>query len=314
MPGSLPNPDEQRILSLLPGATETVFALGAGDRLVGVSHECDHPPAANQLPRVTRTRVEPHAASNAVDDHVRALGAQKESLFELDTKLIRTLRPNVILTQVECEVCAVTPKDLQQVVEVLDEPPEIVAVDAENLDGVLRDIRAIAETLGLRDEGKLLLFRQWRLVKEIRARVAHLESPRVALIDWIEPLMFAGNWIPELAKIAGGDASLVEPGKPSRWGSWEELEEYDPNVLLVAPCGRGVHETKRELAAPMRRFQRGELTALDDDRVYVADGHQYFNRPGPRLVYTAALMARAFHPTLPPLPPSLEDMVRPWHR
>ncbi len=297
---------------MLPGATETVFALGANDGLVGVSHECDHPPAANKLPRVTRARINAHASSKAIDEEIKARGKAKESLFELDLNLIKKLRPNVILTQVQCDVCAVTPEDLKKVVEVLDERPTIVAVDGQDLEGVLRDMRSIAEALGMREEGKLLLFRQWRLVKEIRSRVENLDIPKVAVLDWVDPVMFAGNWIPELAKIAGGDASLVEAGKPSRWGSWEELEEFDPNVLLVAPCGRGVAETTKELNAPLKRIRRGELTALDDQRVFVADGHQYFSRPGPRLVYTAALMARAFHPTLPPLPPVLEEMVRPW--
>lgn len=303
---------DQRILSLLPGATETVFALGAGDRLVGVSHECDHPPAANDLPRVSKARVDHKAPSKRLDDAVKALGKKQQSLYELDAKLIKRLRPNLILTQVQCEVCAVTPEDLKEVLEVLDERPKIIAVDGQDLDGVLRDMRTISEALDLREEGKLILFRQWRLVKEVRARVEDLDIPRVAILDWIDPIMFAGNWIPELAKIAGGEASLVEAGKPSRWGSWEELEEFDPNVLLVAPCGRGVAESAKELAAPLKGYRPGELTALDDQRVFVADGHQYFSRPGPRLVYTAALMARAFHPTLPPLPPSLEAMVRPW--
>lgn len=305
-------PRTQRILSLLPGATETVFALDAGDRLVGVSHECDHPPAAANLPRVSKTRVNAHASSKKLDDEIKALQKKKESLYDLDVKLIKKLQPNVILTQVQCDVCAVTPDDLKKAVEVLDERPTIVALDGQDLEGVLKDMRTIAETLDLHEEGKLLLFRQWRLIKDIRHQVEQLEIPRVAIIDWVDPIMFAGNWIPELAKIAGGNAGLVEPGQPSRWGSWEELEEFDPNVLIVAPCGRGVDETTKELAAPLKKIRRGELTALDDKRVYVADGHQYFSRPGPRLVYTAALMARAFHPTLPPLPPILEDMVRPW--
>jgi iron complex transport system substrate-binding protein len=308
----LSSASDQRILSLLPGATETVFGLDAQDRLVGVSHECDHPPAANKLPRVTKTRVDPHLPSKQLDDDVKALGKQKESLYTLDAKLIKKLRPNLILTQVQCEVCAVTPEDLKEVVEVLDERPKIVAVDGQDLEGVLRDMRSISEALDLREAGKLLLFRQWRLVKEIRARVESLEIPRVAVIDWIDPVMFAGNWIPELARIAGGNASLVEGGKPSRWGSWEELEEFDPNVILVAACGRGIAESQKELTAALKGYRRGDLTALDDQRVFVADGHQYFNRAGPRLVYSAALMARAFHPTLPPLPPSLEEMIRPW--
>ena len=305
-------PSDQRILSLLPGATETVFALDAGDRLVGASHECDHPPAAAKLPRVTRARINAHAASKKLDDEVKSLRKKKQSLYELDVRLIKKLRPNIILTQVQCDVCAVTPEDLKEVVEVLDERPQIVALDGQDLEGVLKDMRTVAETLDLHEAGKLLLFRQWRLVKEIRHRVENLEIPRVAILDWVDPVMFAGNWIPELARIAGGNASLVEAGKPSRWGSWEELEEFDPNVIVVAPCGRGVSETTKELNAPLKAMRRGELTALDDQRVYVADGHQYFSRPGPRLVYTAALMARAFHPTLPPLPPVLEEMVRPW--
>lgn len=305
-------PTAPRIVSILPAATEIVYAIGAGAQLVGASHECDHPEAARTLPRVSRPRVNPRLGSRELDAQVRALRGSGESLYELDTNLIARLRPDLILTQVECDVCAVTPKDLETTLEKFDPKPQVVTLDAQGLEGVLADIRKLGQLLGRTEEARLLLFRQWRLTKEIRQRVRDLKPPLVALVDWVDPLMFAGHWMPELASIAGGRYELVAPGKPSRWGSWEELEEYEPEVLFCAPCGRSVQETRMELAQALRAARAEELPAVEEGKIFCGDGNALFNRPGPRLIYSAALMARAFHPEqVPPLPDSLErQMVR----
>ncbi|MBI2077239.1 MAG: ABC transporter substrate-binding protein [Euryarchaeota archaeon] len=302
-----------RVVSLLPAATEIVYGLGAGATLVGASHECDHPPAALKLPRVSRPRVDPNAPSGELDRQVKALKAKGQSLYEVDADLLARLKPDLILTQVQCEVCAVTPEDLEAGLRKLKHKPRVLALDAQSLEGVLNDIRLVGEALGRSEEAKLLLFRQWRLTKEIRQRVRGLAPPRVAVLDWIDPLMFAGNWIPELCAIAGASYGLVPAGKPSRWGAWEELEEYEPDVILAAPCGRDPSTTTRELAAVLKAGAPGDLRAVDAGRVWVADGHEFFNRPGPRLIYSAALMARAFHPeAVPALPESLEKHLVPW--
>lgn len=305
-------PKAPRIVSILPAATEIVYALGAGAQLVGASHECDHPEAAKRLPRVSRPRVNPRLGSRELDAQVKALKGSGESLYELDADLMARLRPDIILTQVECDVCAVTPKDLASTLDRLGTPPQIVTLDAQSLEGGLADVRKLGQLLDRNEEAKVLLFRQWRLTKEIRQRVRDLNPPLVALVDWVDPLMFAGHWMPELAAIAGGRYELVAPGKPSRWGSWEELEEHEPEVIFCAPCGRGVQETRTELAQALRAARANDLPAVEAGRIFCADGNELFNRPGPRLIYSAALMARAFHPDqVPPLPESLErQMVR----
>ena len=303
-----------RVVSFLPAATEIVYALDAGAMLVGASHECDHPPAALKLPRVSRSRVDPAAPSGELDRQVKAIKAKGESLYAVDAGLLARLRPDIILTQVQCDICAVTPADLEESLRKLNVKPKVVALDAQSLEGVLNDIRLVGDALDRREEAKLLLFRQWRLTKEIRQQVRGLDPPRAAVLDWIDPLMFAGNWIPELCAIAGASYGLVPPGKPSRWGAWEELEEYEPDVILAAPCGRDPRTTTRELAAAFKTEAPGDLRAVDAGRVWVADGHEFFNRPGPRLIYSAALMARAFHPeAVPPLPESLEKHLVAWN-
>lgn len=310
-----PDPKAVRVVSILPAATEIAYALGAGPQLVGVSHECDHPEAATRLPRVSKPRIDPHAPSAELDAAVKRLSKNRESLYELDAPLLAKLAPDVVLTQVQCEVCAVTPKDLEAGLSLVAAKPRVMALDARSLEGVLADIRLLGETLGRPDEAKLLILKQWRITKEIRAQVRDLEAPRVAVIDWVDPLMFAGNWIPELVGMANAEYSLVKAGSPSRWGSWEELEEYEPDVILVAPCGRDIEKTARELDRVLRNLPAGDLAAVDEGRVFIADGHQFFNRPGPRLIYSAALMARAFHSErVPALPAILEQHLRRWSR
>lgn len=304
---------EPRIVSLLPAATEIVYALGLGGHLVGASHECDHPPAVERIPRVTRSRIPPGATSREIDDFVKSSRAAGRGVLEIDVAALRTLRPTVLLTQALCDVCALTPADVAAAVEGLDPRPEVITLQALDLETMLSDVRRLGAALGRPSEAKDLVFRQWRITKEIRSRVADLDPPNVAILDWMDPLMFAGNWVPELASIAGGRYTLVERGKPSRWGAWEELEDAEPDVIVAAPCGRGVEETRNEMKRALAGVKRGDLTALDTGRIFLADGHHYFSRAGPRLIYAAALMARAFHPDrVPPLPAALEKHLLPW--
>lgn len=303
---------EPRIVSLLPAATEIVYALGAGDRLVGVSHECDHPPAVERLPRVTRARIPTRGSSRAIDDAVKRARQAGEALIQIDPEALRRLKPNLVLTQTLCDVCAITPQQVQAALEGLEPRPQVVTLEAQDLESMLADVRRLGEALDRREEAKALVFRQWRLTKEIRQRVQDLPPPNVAILDWVDPLMFAGNWIPELAAIAGGRYTLVERGKPSRWGAWEELEEAEPDVIVAAPCGRAPNDTVGELRAALKAAKPGDLAAFDEGRVFAVDGHHYFSRAGPRLIYSAALMARAFHPqAVPSLPPDLERELVP---
>lgn len=306
-----PDANELRLVSVLPAATEIIYALGAGGHLVGASHECDHPEAAKKLPRVSQPRIDPTLPSRELDAAVKHQKRRGESLYKLDEKLLARLRPTHIFTQVECDVCAITPKDLEAATKSLSEKPKIIALDGQSLTGVLDDVRRLGEVLGRGEEARLVLFRQWRLIKEIRGRVRGLKRRRVAVLDWVDPPMLAGHWIPELVDIAGGDYTLVKAGAPSRWTSWEEIEEYEPDVIVVAPCGRDPETTRRDLRASLLHIAPGDLSAQDEGQIWIADGNHFFNRPGPRLVYSAALLARAIHRgEVPPLPPILEKEIQ----
>lgn len=298
-------------MSLLPAATEYCFCLGAWDQVVGVTHACDFPPSARTRPQVTRPRVDPHLPSRQLDQVVKEIGRKGESLYELDAELLRHLAPDLLLTQQQCQVCAVTPKDLEDVVKELDQAPRLVSLDGTTYEAVQADARKLGQALDRPHETKQLLLKNWGLAKEIRSRVGSLDRPRVAILDWVDPLMFAGNWIPELAEMAGGDYRLVKPGQPSRWGSWEELEEYEPDLILAAPCGRTLDQTGAELRQALREKDMEDLPAAVNGRLFAGDGDAYFNRPGPRLIYAAGLMARAFHwQEVPALPEAIEAGVR----
>jgi iron complex transport system substrate-binding protein len=297
----------QRIVSLLPAATESLFALGLGSRVVGVSHECDHPEAARKRPRVSRARIDAALPSRELDQQVRAVRARGESLYELDAAKIASLEPDLVVTQVQCEVCAVSPKDLEKGLADCDPRPPVLTLESQSLENVFQDIFLIGKATGTEDEAKAELFHQWGLVKQVRSRVRDLPRRRAAVLDWIHPLMFAGNWIPELVSVAGGHYDLVDAASPSRWGRWDELRKAAPDTIVLAACGRDAKTTAAEWSEVLAQQDLGDVPAVRNQRVFAADGHNFFNRPGPRLVFSAALLARAIHPEVPPLPPALES-------
>lgn len=309
-----PSTDAARIVSLVPAATECCFCLNAWDAVVGVSHECDFPPSARHRPAVTRPKVDPKLPSRALDEAVRRVSHRQEGIWMLDEDLLRELAPTLIVSQRQCEACGVAPKELDLALRDWAQPPRMAYLDATTYEEALAALRNLGEVLGRRDEAKQLLLRNWGLAKEIRSRTSRLPKPRVAILDWIDPPMFAGHWIPELAEMANGEYTLVASGKPSRKGSWEELEEYEPDVIVAAPCGRTPQQTAAELADVLRREDQADQAAVLNGRVFACDGNAYFNRPGPRLVYAAGLMARAFHyGRVPPLPEPIERALVPVH-
>lgn len=300
-------PTPERIVSILPAATETCYALALGDRVVGVSHECDYPPAATTKPKVSRSRVDSSLPSRELDAEVKKIGRRGESLYELDARLIADLEPDLVLTQTQCEVCAVSPKDLEAGLAECDPKPAVFELQSQNLEDVFQDTYRLGKATDTVPEAEATLLRQWTLMKQVRKRVADLPERTVAVLDWVDPVMFAGHWIPELVDAAGGSYDLVASGEPSRWGSWDELRDIDPDAILLAPCGRAIPLTRDEWAEAVVDHDLDNLTAVDDGRVFAADGHSYFNRPGPRLVYSAAILARVLHPEVPALPPRLEE-------
>jgi iron complex transport system substrate-binding protein len=208
-------------------------------------------------------------------------------------------------------VCAVSPKDIGEALAACDPTPDVLELESLSLEGVFQDIFRVATALDAVDAAKSELFRQWAIMKQVRARVAPLRRRRVAVVDWLDPLMFAGNWVPELVSAAGGESGLVERGKPSRWGTWDELRDYAPEAIVLAPCGIELTQTLDEWRRLATEHDLQDVPAVASRRIFAADGHSFFNRPGPRLVYSAALLARAIHPEVPALPEALESAMAP---
>jgi len=288
-----------RIVSLLPAATEIVAALGAIGRLVGVSHECDFPPEVRSLPRVTRTRVDPALPSGAID---RAMVEAKQtgvSLVEVDVDLVAHLRPDVLIGQSVCDVCAVGEGELARLVTTLMPTPWVVTLHAHTLDEVFLDIRKVGEALELRDEAEELeagLRYRLRRVDAQAQRSGKVGAqhaapplkPRVLVLEWLDPPYVAGHWVPELVALAGGSDIAGAPGQPSRPRPWDELVALAPDVVVVALCGFDIPRAQAELAAVIDQQAR----ALLERRVEFLDGNAYTSRPGPRLVDAAERLAR----------------------
>jgi iron complex transport system substrate-binding protein len=295
-----------RIISLLPSATEIVCALGYGDHLVGRSHECDHPASVTDLPICSRARIRVDASSNEIDQSVKAIVQQGLSVYEIDEEILRVLAPDFIVTQTQCEVCAVSERDVQEAVNNwLDGQGEIVSLSPNRLEDVWADIIRVATALGGRANGENVVAMLRERMAQIQARIDGVEDkPRVALIEWIEPLMAAGNWMPELVDMAGGCNLISKAGEHSPWMALEALCESDADVILAAPCGFDLERTRREMPPLTAQAQWKGLRAVRDGRVYLADGHHFFNRPGPRLVESLEILTEILHP----------EAVQPRHR
>jgi iron complex transport system substrate-binding protein len=289
---------EPHVVTLLASATEIVCALGYEDALVARSHECDYPASVTKLPACTESKIDTRKTSRHIDDQVKSIVEQGLSVYRVDGDLLKRLQPDVIVTQTQCEVCAVSPKDLDRAVsDWTGAEPRIVSLEPNALADVWTDIQNVAEALGAPDRGE-------RLVAELQARMNAIEAkagpsahrPSVACIEWIDPLMAAGNWMPELVAMAGGVNIFGEAGRHSPWMTWEALCHTDPDVILILPCGYDISESRRNMPALTRRPEWPDLRAVTTGRVYIADGNQYFNRPGPRLAESLEILAELLHP------------------
>lgn len=289
-----------RIVSLLPSATEIVAALGAADGLVGRSHECDFPPAVAALPPCTALKRPLAGDSAAIHRDITMLIEQALGLYKVDTARLRALRPDVILTQSQCEVCAVSEHDLHgALAEWLGARPRIVSLTPATIVEVADSFRAIAAAIGCPAEGDLLADRMIGRIAALAARAARIvERPRVVTIEWIEPLMTAGNWVPELIAAAGGENLFGVAGAHSPWLSWDEFTASDPDVIVAMPCGFDLARTAAEMRALTGRDDWQTLRAVREGKVAVADGNRYFNRPGPRLADSAEILAEVLHPAI----------------
>jgi len=289
--------DSPRIISLLPSATEIVAALGFGDHLVGRSHECDFPAGVEKLPACSSTKVPVEGTSSEIDERVKEIVAEGLSVYRVDTERLRELRPDLILTQTQCAVCAVTPRDLEQALCTwTGAQPVMVSLEPNNLDDVWNDFRRVGEALGVRSRAEDLIASLTKRLDNIRAGTCKLSRPTVAAIEWLDPLMAGGNWMPELIEIAGGQSLFAEAGEHSNWLEWATLIEADPDVILLLPCGFKIEQTVRDLSVLTQNPAWANLRAVKEGRGYAIDGHHFFNRPGPRLVESAEIVAEILHP------------------
>ena len=287
-----------RIISLIASATEIVCSLGFEGELVGRSHECDYPPGIGRLPTCSSSKVKVDASSRAIDEQVLAIVRDGLSVYRVDPDLLNRLAPTVIVTQTQCEVCAVSLKDVERAVcDLVSSHPVIVSLEPMGLGDVWADIRAVASALGEPARAEELVMRLEGRLGALRAETQALRMrPTFACIEWIDPLMIAGNWVPELVECAGGADLLGKAGKHSGYLDIEELVAADPDVIAVMPCGFDIERAWREMPALASRPEWRKLSAARAGRVAITDGNQYFNRPGPRVVESAEILAEVLHP------------------
>lgn len=286
-----------RVVSLLPSLTEMVLAVGEGARLVGRSHECDGP-GVRALPACTAPKFDPEGPSRTIDDRVRELVERGLSVYRVDAEQLRALRPDVILTQDACEVCAASSKEVEEAVRAwTGAAPRVLSVAPATLGDVVGDLRRVGEALGVPERGRLAAQAMSEGFAEIGERAAGLgRRPRVGLVEWIEPLMSAGNWMPEMVRLAGGTPLLAEAGAHSPWMKWEELRAAEPEVIVILPCGFDIPRSREETHLLEALPGWGETLAARAGRVFVADGNRYFNRPGPGLRTSLEILAECLHP------------------
>jgi iron complex transport system substrate-binding protein len=287
-----------RIVSLVPSATETLFALGLGNEVIAVTHECDHPPAALELPRVTRDALPGDLGPGQIDAAVRARTEQGESIYELDAELLHDLQPDLIVTQALCAVCAVSFDDVRAIAEEIASRPDVISLDPHTLGEVLGDVRMLAEATDRRDAGVALVQDAAARVDRVRLAVRDRRPVRVAALEWLEPVYVAGHWTPQLIDYAGGQDVLGLPGEHSAPTTWDMVSAAAPEVVVVMPCG---YDATR--AADEAETFREQLQGVGAGQVVAVEAAAYFSRPGPRLIDGLELLAWLLHPECFPEPP-----------
>lgn len=300
-----------RIVSLLASATEMVAALGCLDQLVGRSHECDYPPEVLSLPVVSRVQIEINTSSAQIDAQIRQLAQSRLtpedaalkalSIYAIDVQMLQQLRPDVILTQTQCEVCAVSERDVMRAVQELTGlHPRIVSLSPYRLSDVWEDVIRVGDALGRRAQAQQLVQGYIQRLESLRERTSQMGSkPRVAVLEWLDPLMGAGNWTPELVAYAGGEQLFGETGLHTPWISWNDLRAADPDIIVLAPCGFTLERTLQDVPLLQQHEEWHALSAVKNGRVYAIDGNAYLNRSGPRLVESAELLECLFWEILP---------------
>jgi iron complex transport system substrate-binding protein len=287
-----------RIVSLVPSATEMLFALGLGADLIAVTHECDYPEAASVLPKVTRDVLPAGLSSAQIDAAVKERTLAGQSIYELDTDMLHDLRPDLIVTQALCSVCAVSYDDVRTIAEELDSRPQVISLDPHTVGEVLGDFRTLAQATDRKDAAVELVRDTSARIDRIRLAVRGTPRPRVVALEWLDPPFAAGHWTPQLIELAGGEDVLGFAGEHSEERSWREIEAVQPDIVVVMPCGFDAEIAYREA-----EMHRDALAAVGAGEVVAVDAASYFSRPGPRIVDGLELMAHILHPELVPEAP-----------
>ncbi len=282
-----------RIVSLVPSATEMLFALGLGADLIAVTHECDYPPAARELPKITRDVLPPGLSSAEIDAAVKEMTLAGESIYELDAETLHDLRPDLIVTQALCSVCAVSYDDVRAVAEDIESRPRVISLDPHTVGEVLGDASTLAQATDRRDAAVELIKDAAARIDRVRVAVRKARRPRVAALEWLDPPFAAGHWTPQLIEYAGGEDVLGFAGEPSEERSWDEIGASQPDVMVVMPCGYNAEIAHREA-----EMHRDELAAVGAGEVVAVDAAAYFSRPGPRIVDGLEMLAHILHPEL----------------
>lgn len=284
-----------RIVSLLPSATEILCSLGLADSVAGITHECDYPPEIRTRTVMTRCVFDSDQMTQPeIDDAVRSLATEGKSLYQIDDELLRKADPDLIVTQDLCHVCAITPDEVNRSVSLLSKKPHIISLNPKILEDVFSDLMTVAEAAGVKGDS---------VVESLQSRVRKIAPaallrprPRVACIEWLDPLWRTGHWVPGMVELAGGAEILAEIGNPSRLLSWEELREKDPDLVVLMPCGYNLNRTRDEFLRLRNKYPWKELRAFQTQSVYAVDANSYFSRSGPRLVDGLELLAEIVHP------------------
>lgn len=296
-----------RIVSLLPSATEITCGLDLRDSLVGVSHECDFPDTVNELPRITRSMIPASASSSEIDALVREQLHTEPALYSLDQPLLKSLQPDLIVTQTLCEVCAVSQSAVQRAILGLPSKPKIINLEPNRLVDLYTGIRQVAQAANCPENAEHYIAQLQRRASVVAARSAEASSrPRVLILEWIDPLFSAGHWNPELVQFAGGHEMIGKAGQPSVTISWQQLLAAAPEILVISCCGFSVNRALQDLHLLELHPQWSSLPCVQNKRVFVVDGSAYFSRPGPRLIDSLELLAYLIHPQLHPLPERLQ--------
>jgi iron complex transport system substrate-binding protein len=288
-----------KICSLLPSATEIIYALGLEDNLVAVTHECDYPPEALTKPRVTRSEIAPEMSSAEIDFRVRQQLTDVGTLYSLDVPLLEELAPDIIFTQQLCTVCAVAYENVYRIAQQLSSEPQVINLEPNSLDGIFQNILDVGNVFGVRQKARKLVDVLRERVARVKERTATVKKRKVLCLEWLDPPFSAGHWIPELVETAGGYDLLAQKHQPSRQVTWNQILSYNPDVVVIMCCGFSVERTLQEISV-LRKAELEHIIAIQKGDVFVADGSSYFSRPGPRIVDSLEILVAIFHPNLFP--------------